>query len=106
MAWQLQHINEVAKIPNVFVRVLPLAAGLHRAMTCGYFAILDFPQNGNRAAEPSIIYSDNLTGALYLDKPQEIDAYSKTWSSVHAASLPEAQSKKLIAAIAEEYASP
>jgi hypothetical protein len=106
MARQLHHINEVSKLPNVSVRVLPLNAGLHRAMTCGYFAVLDFPQNGSREAEPSIVYSDNLTGALYLDKPQEIDAYSKVWYSVHTASLTDAQSKKLITAIAEEYSSP
>jgi transcriptional regulator with XRE-family HTH domain len=106
MAEQLGHINDMAKLPNVSVRVLPLSAGLHRGMTCGYFAILDFPKNGSREPEPSIVYCDNLTGALYLDKPQEVTVYSKVWTSIHTAALGESQSKKLITTIAEEYSLP
>jgi hypothetical protein len=106
MVDQLHHIAEVAALPNVSIRILPFGSGLHLGMTCGYFAILDFPKNGGREPEPSIVYSDNLTGALYLDKPQEVAAYEAVWKNIYALSLSEAQSKKLIHAIAKEYASP
>jgi len=107
MAEQLYQINEVGKQPNVTVRVLPFSAGMHRAeMANGAFTILEFPENGSgRQTEPTILYSDGLTGALYLDKPQEVDAYASVWASIKAACLSEAQSRKLITSIAEEYAS-
>ncbi|HEU4423780.1 MAG TPA: Scr1 family TA system antitoxin-like transcriptional regulator [Pilimelia sp.] len=41
------------------------------------------------------MYSDGLTGAIYLDKPAEIEAYEDVWASIHAASLDEAASQKL-----------
>ncbi len=50
-----------------WLRCEPLMdAGIHRgALTGGSFIILDFSANG-RAGEPSVVYSDGLTGALYL----------------------------------------
>jgi hypothetical protein len=107
MAEQLRHIDEVTSgLPNVSVRVLPLSAGLHRAaMAGGSFVILDFSPDGAHP-EPSTVYSDGLTGALYLDKPQEIAAYSTVWDSIVSSALDETASKRLITAIAEEHASP
>ncbi|GAA1814451.1 helix-turn-helix domain-containing protein [Planosporangium flavigriseum] len=106
MAEQLRHVNEVADLPNVSVRVLPLSAGLHHAaMTGGSFVILDFPTNGAHP-EPSTVYSEGLTGALYLDKPQEIAAYNEVWANLAPSCLTEPQSKKLIAATAKEFRSP
>jgi hypothetical protein len=104
MAGQLRHILEMAALPNVSVRVLSFDGGLHLGMTCGYFVVLDFPGNG-REPEPSVVYSESLTGALYLDKPQEVQAYEPVWADINAASLNEAQSRKLIQAVAKECAS-
>jgi transcriptional regulator with XRE-family HTH domain len=108
MADQLSHISKISELPNVSVRVLPLSAGLHRAaMVGGMFIILDFTGNGEtRNPEPSTVYSDGLTGALYLDKPQEVAAYNKVWSSLISSCLDQRSSRKLISAIAKEYASP
>jgi transcriptional regulator with XRE-family HTH domain len=106
MAAQLAHINRLAELPNVSVRVLPLDAGLHRATLCGPFVILDFPPaSGGRPGEPPVVYSDNLTGALYLDKPVEVAAYAEVWESLLAKSLGEAESEELITAICREYES-
>jgi transcriptional regulator with XRE-family HTH domain len=105
MADQLNHINKLSDLPNISVRVLPLNAGLHRAaMAGGMFIVLDFSGNGaTRSPEPSTVYSDGLTGALYLDKPQEVAAYNKVWSSLVSACLDQRQSRKLISTIAKEY---
>ncbi|HEV7897339.1 MAG TPA: helix-turn-helix transcriptional regulator [Planosporangium sp.] len=106
MADQLRHINKVGELPNVSVRVLPLNTGLHRAaMAGGQFVILHFPTSGTNP-EPPTVYSDGLTGALYLDKPPEISAYEEVWTGLVPSCLTEPQSKKLIAAIAKEYGSP
>jgi transcriptional regulator with XRE-family HTH domain len=96
---QLQKINEVGGLPNVTVRVLPMAVGVHRAaLTGGGFILLDFSPNG-RAAEPSVVYSDGLTGALYLDKPQEVTAYNEVWASIQELCLDENETRKLIDSI-------
>ncbi len=77
------------------MRVLPLAAGLHRASVTGSFVLLDFPSD-NGDAPPSVIYSESRTGAIYLDKPPEIEAYSQVWAALDKAALDQAGSVGLI----------
>ncbi|MGC5031089.1 helix-turn-helix domain-containing protein [Micromonospora sp. DT229] len=98
MAGQLYHLLEVSELPNVSVRVVPLAAGPHPGAVAGSFVILDFPTtNGGRTApEPSVVYSESLTGALYLDKPDELRAYEDTWEGLAALALGEAESRDMI----------
>jgi hypothetical protein len=52
----------------------------------GAFTMLDFPTE-NGTTPPSTAYSENLTGAIYLDKPAEIDSYNEVWRALSAASL-------------------
>ncbi|MDG4815878.1 helix-turn-helix transcriptional regulator [Micromonospora sp. WMMD956] len=100
-AEQLKHLVTVSRQPNVSVRVVPCSAGLHRGnMTSGTFTILDF--EGGK--EPSLVYSDSLTGALYLDKPAEVATYGEVWVGMERSALTEAASRKLIASIGEEHA--
>jgi hypothetical protein len=67
---QLQYLIEVADHPAVTLQILPFQAGAHSAMG-GPFTILRF-------AEPDlqdVVYIEQLTSALYLDKPVEVDSY-------------------------------
>ncbi|MFC0003520.1 helix-turn-helix domain-containing protein [Micromonospora siamensis] len=104
MTGQFSRLLEVAELPNVSVRVVPLAAGPHPGAVAGSFVILDFPatNKGRTAPEPSIVYSESLTGALYLDKPDELAAYENTWRGVETLALSEAESKDMIKRIARE----
>ncbi|MEU5563624.1 helix-turn-helix domain-containing protein [Micromonospora musae] len=104
MAGQLSRLIETAELPNVSVRVLPFAAGPHSGAVAGSFVILDFPatKGGRATSEPPIAYSESLTGALYLDKPDELDAYRAAWKSVEALALDEAQSTEMIKRIIGE----
>jgi transcriptional regulator with XRE-family HTH domain len=105
MVEQLNKINDTGRLPNVTVRVLPMDAGIHRgALTGGSFAILDFSANG-RTGEPSVVYSDGLTGALYLDKAPEVAAHNEVWMSIWNVSLTEPESRKLITSIARRVRS-
>ena len=48
----------------------------------GPFVILRFPVNGDgRESEPATVYKDGFTGALYLDKPQEVERYAQAFGS-------------------------
>ncbi|RKN39977.1 helix-turn-helix domain-containing protein [Micromonospora endolithica] len=103
MAGQLRHLLDVAALPNVSLRVLPLAAGPPLASETGTFVLLDFPQAFGRAStEPTTVYLENITGALYLDKPAEVAAYVHVWSDLEALASDEAESEKMIKTIIEE----
>jgi transcriptional regulator with XRE-family HTH domain len=104
-AAQLRHLAAVSAYPNLTLRVLPLSAGLTRAvLASGSFAILDFPPGGNgEPGEPTTVYcADGLTGALYLDQRAEVEAYEDIWSAVVEASLSAPDSRARIIELAEE----
>lgn len=98
MSGQLDQLLKFSDLPNVSVRVLPLAAGPQPGAVAGSFVILDFPaaKGGRAAPEPSVVYSESLTGALYLDKPDELAAYERVWRGLDALALGEAESKDMI----------
>ncbi|MBF9127687.1 helix-turn-helix domain-containing protein [Plantactinospora sp. S1510] len=96
MIGQLEHLLAVSALPNVVIRVLPLAAGQHRGSLAGSFIILDFPAGNRNTPEPPIVYCESLTGALYLDRPAEYAAYEKVWASLDALALDEGQSRNMI----------
>lgn len=98
MSLQLDQLIKLSGLPNVSVRVLPLAAGPQPGAVAGSFVILDFPptKGGRAAPEPSVVYSESLTGALYLDKPDEMAAYDRVWRGLDALALGEAESRDMI----------
>lgn len=58
---------------------------------------------GNRATpEPPVIYSESLTGALYLDRSDELATYEQAWESLEQLALDDGQSKQLITKIIGE----
>ncbi|MFD0742561.1 helix-turn-helix domain-containing protein [Phytohabitans flavus] len=63
-------ISIVDKAPNVSLQVVPLAAGGY-AVAGTPFTILRFPQ----ASLPDVVYIEQLSGALYLDKREDVDYY-------------------------------
>lgn len=104
MADQLRHLLDVAALPNVSLRVLPLAAGPPLASEAGTFVLLDFPRPFGRAAtEPTTVYVENITGALYLDKPTEVAAYEHVWRDLETLTPGEAESEELIRSIIKEH---
>lgn len=102
MRKQLAHLVNVSTRPNVSVRVTPFVAGPHRAASSGPFTILDFPAVGTASPEPTTIYCENLTGALYLDKITDVDAYESIWAELDATALSQQESDDLIRAIIKE----
>jgi hypothetical protein len=102
MQKQLAHLVNISQRPGVSVRVLPFAAGPHNASSAGSFTILDFPTVGAAAPEPTTIYCENLTGALYLDKPREVETYSGSWRELARVALDRRASDDLIGTIIKE----
>jgi Domain of unknown function (DUF5753) len=83
--------------------VVPFRAGLHHGVMSGPFVILRFPLNGDgHESEPATVYVDGFTGALYLDKPREVERYANAFENIWSAALDEPASSGLIHKAAEE----
>jgi transcriptional regulator with XRE-family HTH domain len=70
MRAQLQHLIELTELPNITLQVLPFRSSAHVAAG-GPYTLLRFREPDL----PDIVYLEQLTGALYLDKRQDVDHY-------------------------------
>lgn len=103
MAAQLASLAAAAELPNVDLRVVPFRAGLHPGVMSGPFVILRFPPDGDgHDSEPATVYVDGFTGALYLDKPHEVQRYAGAFEGIRGVALDAAASAELISTAAEE----
>jgi transcriptional regulator with XRE-family HTH domain len=94
---QLMRLIEASELPNVTLQVLPFAAGAHAGMD-GTFSILDFPE----AEDPAVVYAENATGGLFLEKAEEIAKYRRIFDSIQATALTPEESRMMIEVLLEE----
>ncbi|MFI7575805.1 helix-turn-helix domain-containing protein [Micromonospora sp. NPDC049497] len=71
MRGQVEALIEATKSSHIRLQVIPFAAGGHAAAG-GAFTILRFGD----AELPDIVYIEQLTSALYLDKRDDLDYYA------------------------------
>ncbi|MEZ0075364.1 helix-turn-helix domain-containing protein [Planotetraspora sp. GP83] len=67
---QLRHLIDIAQLPQVTVQVMPFSRGGHAA-TAGPITFLRFPED----ALPDVVFLEQLTGGLYIDKSADIAHY-------------------------------
>ncbi len=94
---QLQHLIEMTDHPAVTLQILPFTAGPHSAMG-GPFTILRF-------AEPDlhdVVYIEQLTSALYLEKPTEVDSYLEVMEQLCLQAEPVNNTVKILSHILAE----
>lgn len=103
MRAQLDRLLDASTAPNISVRVMPLDSKLSQMVTSGSFVILDFPKIGLRPAEPTTVYNEGLSGALYLDRIAEVRTYADAWNSLTAQALDADESRKALLTIKEKY---
>ncbi|ACU34533.1 helix-turn-helix domain-containing protein [Actinosynnema pretiosum subsp. pretiosum] len=70
---QLDHLLEVTKQPLVTLQVVPFPLSGYAAE--GPFTMLRFGEPDL----PDIVYVEHLAGALYLDKPEELEIYGRVF---------------------------
>lgn len=91
MRAQLEHLIELIESPQVTMQIMPFDRGGHSAAG-GSFSILRFAEPDL----PDIVYIEQLTGALYLDRPAEIDHYREVMNSLSAeAETPDESERQL-----------
>jgi Domain of unknown function (DUF5753)/Helix-turn-helix domain len=70
MRRQLEHLREITDLPHVTLQMVPFKLGGHAAAG-GPFSILRFAEGDL----PDVVYLEQLTSALYLDKREDVDHY-------------------------------
>ncbi|MGH3721603.1 MAG: helix-turn-helix domain-containing protein [Pseudonocardiaceae bacterium] len=96
MAEQLHHLVRISTRSSVTLRVVPFALGAHAAMT-GAFRLMEFTQ-----FKP-VVYLESETSSLFLELPEEIQAYQRILRGLAGTALSEGQSRQLIAAVATRH---
>ena len=93
---QLAHLLDSSDMPGFTLQVAPLPAGAYAAP--GSFSILRFAV----PELPDVVYLEQLTSAMYLDKPSDVHRYVTAMDRLSAASAPPGQSRQIIRALLEE----
>jgi transcriptional regulator with XRE-family HTH domain len=94
MRAQLKHLLAVAERQNVTIQIIPFRAGGHAAAG-GPFSILRFGEPDL----PDVVYLEQLTSALYLDKPDTVDSYLMVMERLCLEAMTPADSASTIKAI-------
>ena len=92
---QLEHLLDSSDLPGFTLQVAPLPAGGYAP---GSFCILGFAVPDL----PDVVYLEQLTSAMYLDKPSDVDRYVTAMDKLSAASAPPDESRQIIRAMLEE----
>ncbi|MEW1833032.1 helix-turn-helix transcriptional regulator [Streptomyces sp. NPDC088196] len=94
MARQLDRLVEAAKLPQVRLQVLPFAAGAHIGIT-GPFVIFSFPST----SDLDVVVLDHLTSSLYLERKEDLEAYTEAFNTLQFHALSSEDSSDYIAGI-------
>jgi transcriptional regulator with XRE-family HTH domain len=100
MREQLLRLEELTALPNVTLRVLPLA-GTHPIGT-GAFSYLHFDPVHN-VALGDMVEVEHLTGAYYLEDDEQAFRYRVTFESLTAIAEDKDQSRAMISAAARRH---
>lgn len=97
MRGQLRHLADLSRLPNVTLQVVPFCIGGHDAAG-GSFTVLRFAEPD----VPDVVYIEQLTGAMYLEKPSDVDHYLDVSNRLGATSLSPAASMRFISDVLHE----
>ncbi|MFF5075248.1 helix-turn-helix domain-containing protein [Micromonospora olivasterospora] len=97
MRGQLTALIEATRSPHVRLQIIPFDAGGHAAAG-GAFTILRF---GDQDL-PDIVYIEQLTSALYLDKRDDLDYYAAAMERLCVEAEPPERTPDLLARLRDE----
>ncbi|MBQ0830564.1 helix-turn-helix domain-containing protein [Streptomyces tagetis] len=95
MTRQLSRLVEAARLPHVRLQVLPFSAGAHIGVT-GPFVIFSF----SGTSDLDVVVLDHLTSSVYLDRKEDLEAYSGAFDALVTHALSPEDSLDYIAATA------
>jgi transcriptional regulator with XRE-family HTH domain len=96
MREQLEHLVELGDLPNVTLQVLPFEQGSHAV--AGPFTVLRFAEPDL----PDIVYLEQLTSAVYLDKRPDVEDYVMIMERITVQAETPAQSRATLRRLLKE----
>jgi hypothetical protein len=90
-------VGIVTKVPNVRLQVVSLADGGHAA-AAGSFTILRLPHDDL----PDLVYIEQLTNALYLDKREDVECYFDVVNRLYVDAAPVGRTVEVLDRIISE----
>lgn len=104
MSRQARHLADASTLPNVSLCVLPFDAGIPMGDPVGLFTILNFGMSAKgEPVEPPVVYLENFTGDMYLEKQADVDRYHEAHQAIRRAALDEKMSRDLFRQVAREF---
>jgi transcriptional regulator with XRE-family HTH domain len=97
MRAQIQRLIDVLAMRHVTLQVMPFQAGGHAAEG-GPFTLLRFPEPDL----PDVIYVEQLTSALYLDRRDDVDKYTEVMERLGVESEPPERTAEILGDILKE----
>jgi transcriptional regulator with XRE-family HTH domain len=91
MRAQLEHLLEISVRPGLTIQVTPFLTGASYAVPSS-FSILSFATDDL----PDVVYVEQLTSAMYLDKRADVDRYAEAMDQIRTTSYTPEQTKGLI----------
>lgn len=95
---QLDHLIAQAQRPHVRLQIAPLARGAHPAAG-GSFSLLRFAEEDL----PDVVYLEQLTSSLYLDKRGEVEHYLSILDRLSAVVPPPDRTPALLAELRDRF---
>jgi transcriptional regulator with XRE-family HTH domain len=97
MRAQLEHLLDISCRPGLTIQISPFLTGASYAAP-GSFSILAFATDDL----PDVVYVEQLTSAMYLDKPADVDRYTEAMDHICASSTTPEQTTDLIRSMLAE----
>jgi transcriptional regulator with XRE-family HTH domain len=97
MRAQLVRLIEATREPNITLQVVPFRSGGHAA-EAGAFTIMRFPEPDL----PDVVYLEQLTSALYLDKRDDVERYTEVMERLSVESESPERSVHILSGMLEE----
>jgi uncharacterized protein DUF5753 len=97
MRAQLNRLIEVAELRQVTIQVVPFRRGGHAAAG-GSFTVLRFGE----PEVPDVVYIEQLTSALYLDKREDVEHYLEVVNHLSTEALTPAGTARFLAQMTRE----
>jgi transcriptional regulator with XRE-family HTH domain len=97
MREQMHRLCEASELPNITIQILPFSIGQHAGMN-GSFTVVGFPE----FADPDVVYLENQTSDLYLEKADEVGRYTLLFDHLRADALRPDATIDLVMELAKE----
>src|SRR5215469_448386 len=97
LAGQVKRLMEAVSEPNITLQVMPFKYGGHAAEG-GAFTIMRFPE----ADLPDMVYMEYLTGAHYIEKPDEVERYAAVMERLSVAGTSPEKTRDILNEILRE----